>query len=103
MLQALWLPRIIGMIGIGIALTPVISLGILNTCAGVEHAVNPASTIRAFALLIALARGAFGLQLVRTVQHSWCMGMTRHGLWSIITLSCLPVSCQARCRTASRG
>ena len=59
---ALRLPRVVGMIFAGIALAPALSPGVVTACsAGVPHAYAPASVARTLALLLALARGAFGL------------------------------------------
>ena len=57
------LPRIIIMILFGVALSPLIHSSVLNTSTTYSGSVSPASTIRTFALLIALARGGLTMKI----------------------------------------
>ena len=61
--RALRLPHIICMILLGLALAPALHPSLVTTCSSTPGAVNPASSLRSFALLIALARGGLTMRL----------------------------------------
>lgn len=61
--SALRLPRVIGMILLGVALAPGLHPSVLNACNSFAGSVSPASTMRTFALLVALARGGLSIPI----------------------------------------
>ena len=55
--KALRLPRIVMMIVLGVALAPLLHPSFVASCASSPGSVSGATTLRSFALLVALARG----------------------------------------------
>jgi hypothetical protein len=55
-------PRVILQIALGVALAPAVHKTLLRACACADGAVSPASTLRKFALLVAIARGGLSVE-----------------------------------------
>ena len=73
--QALRLPKVLGMIFAGVVLAPALSLGVTTACKDPSNPTSPASTMRTMALLLALARGAFGLDFSVVANVKLTVGM----------------------------